>query len=238
MISKKNKKKFFIFSILCFLIFIFFWLNINSIFSTSTKDFISSFYNYHFSYKLDQEDDNEKYNALQIENTKLRNLLDIKNNNQELNIIFSKVIFKYPSILNNTFFVPLGEKDGVQKNQLVFSDKKFVGKVGNVNESHSEIYSIQNLNFVMIVEVGEEKHKGILKGDGFSSYIKYIQDTTNISIGDKVYLQNSIEAKLFLKPIAEVIKIEEKKGFLKIYISSDIFSSNFEYVGIVVNKND
>ena len=55
-----------------------FWLNINSIFSTSTKDFISSFYNYHFSYKLDQEDDNEKYNALQIENTKLRNLLDIK----------------------------------------------------------------------------------------------------------------------------------------------------------------
>ena len=221
MISKKNKKKFFIFSILCFLIFIFFWLNINSIFSTSTKDFISSFYNYHFSYKLDQEDDNEKYNALQIENTKLRNLLDIKNNNQELNIIFSKVIFKYPSILNNTFFVPLGKKDGVQENQLVFSDKKFLGKVGNVNESHSEIYSIQNL-----------------KGDGFSSYIKYIQDTTNISIGYKVYLQNSIEAKLFLKPIAEVIKIEEKKGFLKIYISSDIFSSNFEYVGIVVNKND
>ena len=51
-------------------------------------------------------------------------------------------------------------------------------------------------------------------------------------------MQNSIEAKLFLKPIAEVIKIEEKKGFLKIYISSDIFSSNFEYVGIVVNKND
>ena len=76
------------------------------------------------------------------------------------------------------------------------------------------------------------------KRQGFSSYIKYIQDTTNISIGDKVYLQNSIEAKLFLKPIAEVIKIEEKKGFLKIYISSDIFSSNFEYVGIVVNKND
>ena len=43
-----------------------------------------------------------------LENTKLRNLLDIKNNNQELNIIFSKVIFKYPSILNNivnTLFV-------------------------------------------------------------------------------------------------------------------------------------
>ena len=34
--------------------------------------FLFSFYNYHFSYKLDQEDDNEKYNALQIENTKLR----------------------------------------------------------------------------------------------------------------------------------------------------------------------
>ena len=103
MISKKNKKKFFIFSILCFLIFIFFWLNINSIFSSNTKDFISSFYNYHFSYKLDQEDDNEKYNALQIENTKSRNLLDIKNNNQELNIIFSKVIFKYPSVLKLKF---------------------------------------------------------------------------------------------------------------------------------------
>ena len=90
----------------------------------------------------------------------------------------------------------------------------------------------------MIVEVGDEKHKGILKGDGFSSYIKYIQDTTNISIGDKVYLQNSGEAEFFLKPIAEVIRIEKKKGFLKIYISSDIFSSNFEYVGIISNKND
>ena len=55
--------------------------------------------------------------------------------------------------------------------------------------------------------------------DLFSIYldlnIKYIQDTTNISIGDKVYLQNSEEAEFFLKPIAEVSKIEKKKGFLK-----------------------
>ena len=238
MISKKNKKKFFIFSVFSFLIFIFFWLNINSIFNIGTKDFFSSFYNYHFSYKVDNKDDNEKYNALQKENTKLKNLLGIKNNNKKLKIIFSKVIFKYPSILNNTFFVPLGAEDGVQEDQLVFSDKNFIGKIGDVNESHSEIYSIKNLNFVMIVEVGDEKHKGILKGDGFSSYIKYIQDTTNISIGDKVYLQNNGEAEFFLKPIAEVARIEKKKGFLKIYISSDIFSSNFEYVGIISNKND
>ena len=232
------KKKFYFFLIFFLLLFIFFWLNVNSILSIKSKTFISTFYQSHSTANIENIDKNDFYSSLLDENDRLKKLLNIKNDNPNSKILFSKVILKYPSFLNNVFLIPLGNKEGLKKDQLVFTEDKFLGKIGNVTDQYSEIYSIKNKDFALIVEVGKERYKGILKGDGFTSYVQYIQDSVQILPGDKIYLSLSKTSPIFFKPIAEVKSIKKEKGFFKIYLESDVFAYNFDYVGVYIDTND
>ena len=116
---------------------------------------------------------NYKSVKTKIENLELKSLLQIKDNDS-FSIVFTKIIFSHPSFLNKSFTVPLGSEDGITKNQLVFSSKGFLGKVARVMSNYSEVITLENINFNLIVEVGDKKFKGILKGNGYGHHFESI----------------------------------------------------------------
>ena len=97
--------------------------------------------------------------TLKKENLELKSLLQIKDNDS-FSIVFTKIIFSHPSFLNKKVLQShWASEDGITKNQLVFSSKGFLGKVARVMSNYSEVITLENINFNLIVEVGDKNLK-------------------------------------------------------------------------------
>ena len=233
MLSNRNKKKISLILIISFVFSMFFYFRLNSYLDSNLKSFSSSFIKNYFEIEIPLNND-QKLNLenLKKENLELKSLLQIKDNDS-FSIVFTKIIFSHPSFLNQTFTVPLGSEDGITKDQLVFSSKSFLGKVAKVMPNYSEVITLKNVNFNLIVEVGDKKYKGILKGNGNGSQIEYIADTSNINIGDNIYIHSTVKSNLLQVPIAKVSGIRKKLGFLYLTVASPLPFNSISYVGIV-----
>ena len=235
MLSLRNKKKLIIFLIFYFIFFIFFYLNISSIYSKKFKSFFSIFQKSSESFEVNDLDKKDSYTLdLETKISQLKKLLTIKDNLKTQKITFSNVIFRHPSILNNLFVISSGKKEGIKKDQLVFSDKGLVGKVLKSYDDYSDIITTSNLNFIIIVEIGDKRFKGIMKGNGVNSLINYVDENSEILVGDKVFINQESTIRLLSQPIGEVTKINQESGFLKLEMKVYSFQSKFNFVGVLI----
>ena len=233
MLSNRNKKKISLILIISFVFSIFFYFKLGSYLNSNFKSFSSSFFKNYVEMEIPLNNDLRlNLETLKKENLELKSLLQIKDNDS-FSIVFTKIIFSHPSFLNKSFTVPLGSEDGITKNQLVFSSKGFLGKVARVMSNYSEVITLENINFNLIVEVGDKKFKGILKGNGHGSQIEYIDDTSKINMGDNVYIYSTVQSNLLQVPIGKVSAIRKNSGFLYLTVASPLAFNSISYVGIV-----
>jgi len=233
MLSNRSKKKIYLILVFSFVFIIFFYFKVGSYLNSNFKSFSSSFFKNYAEMGIPLDSDQRlNLENLKRENLELKSLLQIKDSDS-FNIVFTKIIFSHPSFLNQSFTVPLGSEDGITKNQFVFSSKGFLGKVAKVMSNYSEVITLENINFNLIVEVGDAKFKGILKGNGYGSQIEYIDDTSDINIGDNIYIYSPIQSNLLQKPIGKVSDIRKNSGFLYLTVASPLVFNSISYVGIV-----
>ena len=112
---------------------------------------------------------------------------------------------------------------------------KLVGKVSSVEKNYSEILFSFDPNFTIMVNIGMNKIPGILKGNGLSSYIKYVTDNQKVVVGDKVVLSsNGLERYPGIE-IGEISEVKSDGGFLILNISGLIDPRNTKFLTIIAN---
>ena len=73
-----------------------------------------------------------------------------------------------------------------------------------------------------------------MKGNGVNSFINYVDENSEILVGDKVFINQESTIRLLSQPIGEVTKINQESGFLKLEMKVYSFQSKFNFVGVLI----
>ncbi|CAM2796772.1 rod shape-determining protein MreC [Fructilactobacillus fructivorans] len=121
-----------------------------------------------------------KNQALENENTKLRQQLDIKGTPTDYKSINASVITRTPSSWLNQLIINKGSASGVQKNMSVIVNSGLVGRVAEVNKTNSKVELItdkgDNASRFSVQVQGQKKVvNGLIDG--------YNRDTNELVMG-------------------------------------------------------
>ena len=243
MISRKNIKKIFLIVLVSIVVTIIFILNFNFYFS----DFLISKLTYQNSTvsshpslvsKINNlESDSKIYESIANENKELRELLQLQDKSK-FSSINGEIVIQSPIIFSATAYVNRGKSNGVRENLLVISGGGLVGKIGRVYDNYSEIIFPHNPRSNLLVFVGEKGTSGILKGDGVTSYIKYIPDESKVKIGATVYLAGNTNADYINFKLGEVSEIKIHSGFLQVKVKNSLDPKTVKFVSIIKNEKN
>ena len=100
-----------------------------------------------------------------LENTRLRQLLDLKNDFPYANIP-ARVIALDGMLGVQSLVLNKGDKDGVGINMPVISTAGLVGKVIDLSAHHSVVQAVTDKNFSAAARVRDGRDTGIFKGTG------------------------------------------------------------------------
>ena len=119
--------------------------------ANGTSDFFDYFKNkrelVNKNYELDNrvmklEHENSKLKALEIENERLRGMLEFKEKNPQFDLVASTVISKDTSNYYSTFVIDKGTKDGVKTNMPVVGSKGLIGYIVEAGATYSKVQTI------------------------------------------------------------------------------------------------
>ena len=119
--------------------------------SNKTSDFFEYFSNKKLmvnkNYELDNrvmelEHENSKLKALEIENERLRNLLNFKEQNPDFKLSACTVISKDTSNYYSTFLIDKGTNDGIKTNMPVVGSKGVIGYIVETGATFAKVQTI------------------------------------------------------------------------------------------------
>ena len=240
MLSRKRLKQISLFFLASTILFIFFFLNFNFYFS----DFLVRNFAYKSDFMSETSILKDKIRSLETqigvhkeivkENEELRNLLKLKES-EKYRLISSEVIIKSPFTFNSVGILNKGSDYGIVKDSIVISTTNVVGIISKVFKTYSEFNFTHSPKFNLIVFIGPDKVAGIMKGNGISSYIKFVPLESNIKVGDSIFTANNIEGSLSYK-VGVVDKVETSQGFLTIKVKSNSNPRSVKFVSIIKNE--
>lgn len=241
MLSLRNKKKLFLISIVSVLLSVFLLTNLNFYLS----DFLISNLSYRNDLFLKNDNLKKKIISLEAEikirdtyiqeNIKLKDILKYNELNKFETLVAELVIVS-PFTFTSTGIINKGKKDGVTKGSLALVPQGLIGKVYEVSEEFSRIHFIYNPSFSVMVQIGESKAAGILKGNGVSSRILYVTNDKEINKGDKVLIaSNSLENYPAIE-IGKISEIRDNEGFLDLSLNKMVDPRNVKFISIVLNE--
>lgn len=173
-----------------------------------------------------------------IQNKRLKKLLDFKEISSSP-IVSANVIGGSPSLLRSeVIIVDRGSNDGISPGLPVASMDGIVGKVLTVGESSSEILLLTDPVSAIDAFVHRTRVRGIVKGSGEGCTMEYIEQNSDISVGDKII--SSGKEGFFPKGviIGTVSDIETKGNFLSAKISPLVDLNSLEEVVIILKSNN
>ncbi len=173
-----------------------------------------------------------------IQNKRLKKLLDFKEISSSP-IVSANVIGGSPSLLRSeVIIVDRGSSDGISPGLPVASMDGIVGKVLTVGESSSEILLLTDPVSAIDAFVHRTRVRGIVKGSGEGCTMEYIEQNSDISVGDKII--SSGKEGFFPKGviIGTVSDIETKGNFLSAKISPLVDLNSLEEVVIILKSNN
>lgn len=130
--------------------------------------------------------------GLEEENQQLRAMLDLFEAEADLDLIAAQVIAKDPSNWYSSFTINRGTKDGIEKNQAVFTGNgELIGQVYKVGGSWAEIITIVDPDSGVGSMVQRTKDIGVLEGDSSLRMkglcrLGYLSRDTDVAVGDYV----------------------------------------------------
>ena len=128
-----------------------------------------------------------KSSYLKLENTQLREAIDLKINSPT-NLITARVILDKQSPYLNSFVISVGSNKKIKKGMAVLDGKIFIGRVVDVNFFSSRVLLVTDLNSKIPIITEPSGIHAILSGRGTKEpTLQYLPDKHNIKDGNKVY---------------------------------------------------
>ena len=127
-----------------------------------------------------------------IENVELRELLNFKNTNTEIELLAAQVIARDPSNWYNTFTIDCGAADGIAVNQPVISGgKSLVGRISEVGTTWARVTLLTDPEHSAGAVVSRTGEYGVCEGDSSLAVagnckLSFVSKNANIIIGDTV----------------------------------------------------
>ena len=142
----------------------------------------------------------------------------------------SKITYK-ESLDTNKYIIQYGKKDGVTVGNGVTNEYGLIGKVTKLGKHTSELTSIRDLKDISVIV---NNSYGKLNYD-YKNNTFIISDISNydvVHINDEVYTSGygTIREKLY---IGKIVKIENKDFKKVLYMKSNVYFNNLNYVLIV-----
>jgi rod shape-determining protein MreC len=189
---------------------------------------------------LQLSDELSRLREASAENTRLRNLLDLKARTS-YGYRAANVVGKNLQLLRNTITLDLGENDGVTTDMPVVAHNGLVGKITTSSSSYSIVQTLFHRDMRVSAKVRRSRTDGILVWDGESSLIlKGVARTLDVSDGDEVI--TSEYSSLFPPgiPIGIVSKTYEAPGDLfktiRVTPTADVY--RLEEVFVLTHRPD
>lgn len=135
---------------------------------------------------IEAETESYKYREALATNTRLRKLLEFKENSS-LPVVGASIVGKDPSLWFRTVVIDRGENDGVLKGMPVVSSEGIVGQILRVSPGYAKVLLAIAPSSAIDVLLQKSRVRGILKGDGSMTYrLEYILKTVEVQEGDHV----------------------------------------------------
>lgn len=180
--------------------------------------------------------------ALNIENTDLKEALQIDLNYAHYNKTYANIIYRSYDNWSETFVINKGSKDGIKEKQTVISSKGLVGYISSVSDKTAVVTTILDVNSALSVQIATINELALAKGDFFAKedgYVKLTNIPVNIelSIGEKVYTSGigAIYEKGII--LGEIVEVESKKNKVDRYAYVKPFTK-FESLSFVAVITD
>ncbi len=182
----------------------------------------------------------ELFKELEIENDRLRELLQFKQKSK-MELVAASVVGRDLVPDHKTLTVNKGTDDGIKEGQAVIALKGAVGTIIRSEPKRSHIMLITDRYSVVDGIVQRTRALGIVEGKGTDdlALMKYIDRTTDLKKGD-IIVTGGLD-KVFPKgfPLAEVENVENKaySVAMKIELRPVIEPTEIENVFIVINSH-
>lgn len=180
--------------------------------------------------------ENFKLNNMKEENKRLKDLLDMK---QEENIDFSiaNISFRDPLSVYDEFFINKGKKDGIQEEMIVLNKDTLLGKVKKVYETNSVVELITKNDIYTSILIGEGSHLGVLKGVNSEELtVEYITNDTEVKVGDKVITSGVSDVYPKGLYLGDIISVKNAEDYLYKEIKMKLPYNIFEIYEVVILK--
>jgi rod shape-determining protein MreC len=197
------------------------------------QDVISGAKNY-FTISQNYEDAQRQITELQlqvsaleeeaIENTRLKSLLDAKNEYDSLDPVYAKVISRNAGLWFDTFSINRGTADGVAVNMAVITGDGLVGRVYEVGLNYAKVLSIIDSRSAVACLIERTRDNGVMRGQITSSsttsecYMYYLPAVNDVIPGDTV-ITSGVDT-LFSKgiPVGTVTQVSRQTDSSDQYI--------------------
>ena len=173
-----------------------------------------------------------KSNFFEIENFRLKKLLDIETHGYTKKITSRILIDPYKSD-DSIFFIDSGKKDGLKINDIVFNEYGMIGRVSELGDYSSKVLSIFDEDSVIPVISLETKVPFFIKGSPNRLNPKHIDQPFGLKHGETLittnaagYFTEGIRIGKVIKTLDEVYVEPFAKVSDSIYVN--VLTFNFE----------
>lgn len=176
-----------------------------------------------------------------IENKKLREMLEMEEEQGNPLYISAEVIGKSSIELRQYYTLSSGKEDGVEVGMAVRSAAGLVGVVMGSSDSYSLVELISNRNIKISAKIQRTDISGVLVWEGGKYFkMKNIPESFDVQVGDIVVTSNFSNKYPADIPIAQVVNIEKDPSslFLKIELKPFVDFSATEEVFVIKEVPD
>lgn len=170
----------------------------------------------------------DKYNALEIENKLLSNLLNYVPLPQA-GFVSAKVVVEESNAFAHSM-VAYVDNQRVEKGDVVLSDSGVIGRVDKVMDTYAKIILITDINSKIPVMVEDSRIRGVLSGDNtMMPKLVFIPLNAEINIGDRIVTSGVSGVFPAGLPVGQVVAVSKTEIKVKPFTSLE----QIEYVKIV-----
>lgn len=179
----------------------------------------------------------DQFKNVSLENERLVNLLHFIQESSSV-LLSTRVVGRAPSRWNESVWIDLGAKDGLEPGMAVLSYEGVAGKIVEVMPKWSRVLLLIDENSKVGAVVERTREIGILEGRGLSCVLKFLPREAQVKPGDRVVTSG---LSRFFPPgleIGRVVKVQDDAEGLFQYaeVSPEVHFGKLEEVSVVMTK--
>jgi rod shape-determining protein MreC len=159
------------------------------------------------------KEQNRQLIQMALENSRLRSLLEFKEENTQFNYIGASVTGRDPGNWYDVFTIDKGSKDGIEINDAVIvSHGYLVGKIIEVGTNYSKLMAIIDERSSVSIIVNRTRDMGIVSGSSDSGVTAIMELEADIIKGDDIITSDysTLPKGLYIGKVKSVEKQEKK----------------------------